>query len=97
MDLRFAPVPVLESELIKELRAPGLRVTESWHRASSTIARHAHRQATLTVLLDGSFEESYPFRRAMTGSAASCPVSALVCWSAVPLAVTIRTAYEIGI
>ncbi len=63
---RYAPVPVLETELLKELSAPGLRVTESWHPASSTIARHAHRQATLTILLDGSFEESYSVRRAMT-------------------------------
>lgn len=63
MDQRFAPVPVLENELLQELRTGGLRITESWHKASSTIARHAHRRATLTILLDGSFEESYPFRR----------------------------------
>ena len=63
MDQRFAPVPVLENELLRELHAGGLRVTESWHQASSTIARHAHRWATVTILLDGSFEESYPFRR----------------------------------
>ncbi len=63
MDQRFAPVPVLENELLKELRVGGLRITESWHKASSTIPRHAHRWATVTMLLDGSFEESYPFRR----------------------------------
>ena len=65
MDPRFAPVPVRKHELMKELDTRGLRITESWHRASSTIARHAHRQATLTVLVDGSFEESYAYRRDM--------------------------------
>lgn len=63
MQKRFAPVPVLEDELLKELHVGGLRLTESWHKASSTIARHAHRWATVTILLDGSFEESYASHR----------------------------------
>ena len=59
----FAPVPVIRQELIQELELGGLRFTEAWHKASSTIARHAHRWATLTFLADGSFEETYPLRR----------------------------------
>ncbi|MDA8018791.1 MAG: hypothetical protein MPN21_15225 [Thermoanaerobaculia bacterium] len=59
----FAPVPVLRNELLRELWASGLRVTESWHKALSTIPHHAHRRATVTLLLDGSFRESYPSRR----------------------------------
>lgn len=63
MEQRFAPVPVLKSELLTEVQLEGIRVTEAWHRASSTIDRHAHRQATITFLLDGSFEEGYAYRR----------------------------------
>ena len=63
MDQRFAPVPVLENELLKELHTSGLRVTESWHKASSTIGLHAHRRATVTILVDGSFEETYAMSR----------------------------------
>lgn len=63
MDRRnFAPVPALDTELVQELSLGGLRVTESWHKASQRIALHAHRRATVTVLLDGSWEESYKFR-----------------------------------
>jgi AraC family transcriptional regulator len=61
----FAPVPVLRRELVQELQLEGLRFTESWHRPSSTIARHAHRCATVTILADGSFEETYPTGRAL--------------------------------
>lgn len=65
MNPRFAPVPVLKNELLQEVRAGGLRVTESWHKASSTIPLHAHRWATVTVLIDGSFEEIYKLRSSM--------------------------------
>ena len=65
MEPCYAPVPVREHELIKVLDARGLRITEAWHRGHSTIARHAHRQATLTLLVDGSFVESYAYRRDM--------------------------------
>ena len=61
----FAPVPVHTRELVKELELGGLRFTESWHAAGSTIARHAHRKATVTMLVDGSFEESYRHHRSM--------------------------------
>lgn len=64
-DHRFVPVPVLEKELLGEIHVGSLRITEAWHRASTTIARHAHRCATLTILLDGSFVESYAYRRDM--------------------------------
>ncbi len=57
----FAPVPVFRRELVQELQLGGMRFTESWHKASSTISRHAHRWATVTLLVDGSFEELYPF------------------------------------
>ena len=55
----FAPVPVSRRELVQELELGGLRFTESWHRASSTIEWHAHQRATVTILVDGSFEELY--------------------------------------
>lgn len=61
----FAPVPVHTRELVKELELGGLRFTESWHAAGSIIQRHAHRSATATILLDGSFEERYGLHRAM--------------------------------
>jgi hypothetical protein len=56
---RFSPVPVLHQELLWQVRTPELRLSESWHRASSRIGRHAHRHATVTILLGGSFEEGY--------------------------------------
>lgn len=61
----FAPVPVLRRELLQELQLGGLRFTESWHRALSTIDRHSHRHATITILIDGSFEELYRRRPSM--------------------------------
>ncbi|MEM9556007.1 MAG: AraC family transcriptional regulator [Acidobacteriota bacterium] len=60
---RYAPVPVCDTELLRELRCGSVRLTESRHRAASTIACHAHRRATLTMLVQGSFEESYAARR----------------------------------
>lgn len=63
MTPHFAPVPVVATELRKEVTARDLRVTRSSHRAGRTIARHAHRQATVTLLVHGSFDESYPYRR----------------------------------
>lgn len=65
MNPRFAPVPVLKNELLQEMQVGGVRVTESWHKASSTIPLHAHRWATVTVLIDGSFEETYKLRSSM--------------------------------
>ncbi len=61
----YAPVPVLRRELLRESRTEGLRLTESWHRAESTIPSHAHERATVTILLDGSFEEDYPRTRSI--------------------------------
>ena len=61
MRARFAPIPVLRQELIRERRLDGLRITESRHRALSTIEQHAHERAAITILVDGSFEESYRF------------------------------------
>ena len=70
----FAPVPARRRELMQELQLGGLRFTDSWHLASTTIARHAHRLATINILVDGSFEEVYPRRRAISCS----PPSVLV-------------------
>jgi len=75
MQTNFAPVPVHEHELLQELcLGGGMRVTQSWHRASTTIARHAHREATLTILLDGSFHEHYVSRRELICEAPSAHV-----------------------
>ncbi|MEM7585697.1 MAG: AraC family transcriptional regulator [Acidobacteriota bacterium] len=66
MERGYAPVPVREHELLQELQVgSGLRVTEARHRPSSRIERHAHRRATLTILIEGSFDESYSWRRDM--------------------------------
>lgn len=43
----------------------GVRITEAWHRASSTIGQHAHERATVTLLLDGSYDESFSGGRAI--------------------------------
>ena len=62
MTPRFAPVPALRDQLVTEVQLAGLRISESHHAPSSAIARHAHRSATLTLLVAGSFEEQYRLR-----------------------------------
>jgi len=59
MTPRFAPVPALRDQLVTEVQLAGLRVSESHHAPATSIARHAHRSATLTLLVAGSFEEQY--------------------------------------
>ncbi|HEX3235958.1 MAG TPA: AraC family transcriptional regulator [Gemmatimonadales bacterium] len=54
------PVPANPGDLVRALRAGDLVFSESRHRAP--IAVHIHEQATLTILLEGTFEESYPGR-----------------------------------
>jgi AraC family transcriptional regulator len=51
------PVPANRDDLLRELQSDGLGFSESMHRAS--IPLHAHENATITILLGGTFEESY--------------------------------------
>jgi AraC family transcriptional regulator len=55
------PVPANRDDLLRELHADGLGFSESLHHAS--IPLHAHENATITILLEGTFEESYPGAR----------------------------------
>src|SRR3954453_466158 len=54
------PVPANPGDLVRALRAGDLVFSESRHRAP--IAVHIHEHATITILLEGTFEESYPGR-----------------------------------
>ena len=67
----FALVPAKSRDLLTELQLGGLRLTRSTHPASTVIPKHAHRLATVNILVDGSFEELYPRRRAIHCSATS--------------------------
>ena len=50
---------MLEVELVRQFDGEGIRLTESVHRKSSFLGRHSHKNATITILLDGAYEESY--------------------------------------
>ena len=67
----YAPVPAARRDLLEEMELTGIRLTESRHPASTVIPRHAHRLATVNILVDGSFEESYPRRRDLRCEATS--------------------------
>ncbi|MCG8462313.1 MAG: AraC family transcriptional regulator [Holophagales bacterium] len=67
----FAPVPVRRRDLLEEIDLGGFRLTESTHSASSVIGRHAHRRATVNILVSGSFEERYPRQRDLCCEATS--------------------------
>jgi AraC family transcriptional regulator len=69
--MRLTSVPLRESDLVRCANANGFRVTEAYSPPGK-IASHAHRTLSLTILVDGSFEESYlPIHKAQecrTGS-----------------------------
>ncbi len=52
-----AAVPARQHDLVQARRVRGFRFTESKH--SDFIPPHTHAEATITVLLAGTFEESY--------------------------------------
>ncbi|HEX8692985.1 MAG TPA: helix-turn-helix domain-containing protein [Longimicrobium sp.] len=55
----FRPVPFDRARLRRSVAAAGVRVTESVHPPSHTIAAHAHECATATLVLGGGFEETW--------------------------------------
>ena len=59
MTASLRPVPFHPDRLLRSAEASGVRVTESRHPPSHTIAPHAHERATVTLVLAGSFEEMY--------------------------------------
>ena len=71
MPASLLPVPFRPDRLLRSAEAAGVRVTESRHPPSHTIAPHAHERATVTLVLAGSFEETY---RA-AGTDARCEVT----------------------
>ncbi len=54
------PVPANGEDLIRGADAGGFVFTEAQHGPDLHIPLHAHERATLTVLLEGVFEETYP-------------------------------------
>ena len=66
---RLRPVPANTHDLVRAMRAGDLICSESRHRAP--IGAHIHGLATLTLLLEGTFEERYPGRSGTTCLASS--------------------------
>jgi AraC family transcriptional regulator len=56
--MRITAVPLHDSDLVRRSNANGFSVTEAWspHRP---IPAHAHQELSLTILLKGTFEETY--------------------------------------
>lgn len=63
------PVPARATDLLRTARAGQFAFSESRHH--TPIALHAHEQPTVTMLLDGAFEESYRGRRSESCETAS--------------------------
>lgn len=53
----FADLPARASDLIARVAGPGYEVTLSRHAPGQTIPRHAHEHPSLTLPLEGGFEE----------------------------------------
>jgi AraC family transcriptional regulator len=56
------PVPFNRAELVRELQCGELGFSDSLHRTDLPL--HSHENATITLLLQGSFEETYRGTRA---------------------------------
>src|SRR5579862_2372026 len=56
--MRISGVPLHESDLIRQSCAHGFTVTEAWSPPRK-IPAHAHAKLSITVLLEGDFEERY--------------------------------------
>ncbi len=52
--------PTTQGDLVRSVRAGDVNVIETRHPAGLTLPRHAHAPASLTCVLRGSFEESFP-------------------------------------
>src|SRR5690349_15716580 len=52
------PVPARPEDLVRAMRGGDLSFSKSRHRAP--IGLHAHEMATVTILVEGRFEERYP-------------------------------------
>jgi hypothetical protein len=56
--MRLTPVPLHEQDLVRRTEANGFTVTEAWS-PPRRIPAHAHRELSLTILLEGAFAEHY--------------------------------------
>lgn len=56
--MRLTPVPLHAQDLVRRGEANGFVVTEAWSPARR-IPPHAHRELSLTILLEGAFAEHY--------------------------------------
>jgi AraC family transcriptional regulator len=63
MPIDFLPVPANGDDCVREAVIDGFVFTEARHAPLMSLERHAHERATITVLLDGVFEESYRARK----------------------------------
>ncbi|MEW6735874.1 MAG: AraC family transcriptional regulator, partial [Acidobacteriota bacterium] len=55
----YVPVPANREDCIREATAADLFFTEAKHPPLYSLSAHAHARATITILLKGSFDESY--------------------------------------
>src|SRR5579859_3805653 len=56
--MRITGVPLNQHDLIRQGEANGFTITEAFSRPGP-IPMHAHAQLSITILLDGAFEERY--------------------------------------
>jgi len=69
--MRMTTVPSRDSDLLRRGRANGFSLTEAWSPAGP-IPMHAHPELSVTVLLEGAFEEHYlPLHKAQQCQAGS--------------------------
>jgi AraC family transcriptional regulator len=69
--MRMTAVPLRESDLVRRAVSSGFALTEAWSPPGG-IPSHAHHALSLTILLDGAFEETYlPIHRPQECAAGS--------------------------
>ena len=59
--MRITAVPLRDEDLIRRGSGNGFTITEAWS-APGAIPRHAHEALSVTILLDGNFDECYKSR-----------------------------------
>jgi len=62
MSVSMSPVPSDERDLVRSACCRGLNMTEAFHSRERAFRPHAHESATVTLVLAGSFEETYSGR-----------------------------------
>jgi AraC family transcriptional regulator len=67
--MRITAIPFRDEDLVRRASGNGFTVTEAWS-APGAIPLHAHEALSITILLDGNFDERYKSRRASQSCAA---------------------------